>query len=67
MLLRSCARRGAAGRRDYALMLLTLRLGLRATEVPTPRLDDINVLSMMNKCCPQAATPAVRDSQDLCV
>ena len=42
MLLRSCDRRRAAGRRDYAVMLLMLRLGLRATEVATLRLDDID-------------------------
>ena len=38
MLLHSCDRRRAAGRRDYAVMLLMLRLGLRATEVATLQL-----------------------------
>jgi integrase/recombinase XerD len=41
-LLRSCDRRTAGGRRDYAVILVMLRLGLRATEVATLRLDDID-------------------------
>lgn len=41
-LLRSCDRRHAAGRRDYAVILLLLRLGLRAGEVASLRLDDID-------------------------
>ena len=32
-LLRACDRRRAAGRRDYAVMLLMMRLGMRASEV----------------------------------
>ena len=41
-LLRACDRRRSAGRRDYAVILLILRLGLRANEVATLRLDDMD-------------------------
>jgi integrase/recombinase XerD len=41
-LLRACDRRRARGRRDYAVILLMLRLGLRASEVATLRLDDLD-------------------------
>jgi site-specific recombinase XerD len=41
-LLRSCDRRRAVGRRDYAVIVLMLRLGLRAGEVATLRLDDLD-------------------------
>jgi site-specific recombinase XerD len=41
-LLASCARRSATGRRDYAILLLLVRLGLRAAEVSALRLDDID-------------------------
>lgn len=41
-LLGSCDRRRALGRRDYALILLLLRLGLRCGEVARLRLDDID-------------------------
>jgi integrase/recombinase XerD len=41
-LLRSCDRRTAVGRRDYAVILLLLRLGLRACEVAALRLPDID-------------------------
>jgi integrase/recombinase XerD len=41
-LLRSCDRRTAGGRRDYAVILTLLRLGLRAGEVAGMRLDDID-------------------------
>ncbi|HEX9518198.1 MAG TPA: tyrosine-type recombinase/integrase [Streptosporangiaceae bacterium] len=39
-LLASCDRRRADGRRDYAIVLLLARLGLRAGEVAALRLDD---------------------------
>ena len=42
-LLRSCDRRRAVGRRDYAMIMLMLRLGLRAREVASLQLDDIMV------------------------
>jgi site-specific recombinase XerD len=41
-LLRSCDRRRTVGRRDYALLLLMVRLGLRVGEVAALRLDDID-------------------------
>lgn len=40
-LLRGCNRRTAVGRRDYAVLLLLSRLGLRAIEVATLTLDDL--------------------------
>lgn len=40
-LLASCDRRRGKGRRDYAVLLLLSRLGLRAGEVATLGLDDI--------------------------
>ncbi len=41
-LLASCDRRRLAGRRDYAILLLLARLGLRAGEVAAIQLDDID-------------------------
>jgi integrase/recombinase XerD len=41
-LLASCERRRALGRRDYAILVLLVRLGLRAAEVAGLRLDDID-------------------------
>jgi site-specific recombinase XerD len=41
-LLRSCDRRRAIGRRDYAVIVVLLRLGLRAGEVASLTLDDID-------------------------
>jgi integrase len=41
-LLRSCDRREAVGRRDYAVILILLRLGLRAGEAARLRLEDID-------------------------
>jgi site-specific recombinase XerD len=41
-MLRSCDRRQPEGRRDYAAMLLMMRLGMRAREVATLTLDDID-------------------------
>ncbi len=41
-LLASCDRRRSVGRRDYAILLLLLKLGLRAGEVAAITLDDID-------------------------
>lgn len=42
LLLNSCDRRRGIGRRDYAVILILLRLGLRAGEVAHLMLDDID-------------------------
>jgi integrase/recombinase XerD len=41
-LLASCDRRRNAGRRDYAVLVTLLRLGLRASEAASLRLEDID-------------------------
>jgi site-specific recombinase XerD len=41
-ILKSCNRSTAVGRRDYAILLLLARLGLRAGEVAALQLDDID-------------------------
>jgi integrase/recombinase XerD len=41
VMLDSCDRRGVAGRRDFAILLLLARLGLRAGEVAAMELGDI--------------------------
>ncbi len=41
-LLASCDRRRLVGRRDYAILLLLARLGLRAGEVATLQLEDVD-------------------------
>ena len=41
-LLDSCDRRTSTGRRDYAILLLLARLGLRGGEVVSLQLDDIS-------------------------
>ncbi|MCP4961028.1 MAG: tyrosine-type recombinase/integrase [Actinomycetia bacterium] len=41
-LLASCDRRTGLGRRDYALLMILLRLGLRRSEVSGIRLEDID-------------------------
>jgi integrase/recombinase XerD len=41
-LLASCDRRRMVGRRDYAILLLLVRLGLRAAEVAAIRLEDLD-------------------------
>lgn len=41
-LLRACDRRTTVGRRDYAVILILLRLGLRSCEVAALRLDDLD-------------------------
>ena len=42
LLLRRCDRRTAAGRRDFAILTLMLRLGLRAGEVAALRCGDLD-------------------------
>jgi site-specific recombinase XerD len=42
LLLESCGRGTAAGLRDYAVLVLLVRLGLRVSEVAAMQLDDID-------------------------
>jgi len=50
-LLKTCDRRTTTGRRNYAILILLLRLGLRASEVLNLTLDDINWdLGELNIC-----------------
>lgn len=42
LLLASCDRRTAAGRRDFAILTMLTRLGLRAGEVASLRVDDVD-------------------------
>jgi len=42
LLLKSCDRRTHVGRRDFAILLLLARLGLRSCEVAAVELDDID-------------------------
>ncbi len=41
-MLAACDRHSARGRRDYAILMLLTRLGLRAGEVAAIRIDDID-------------------------
>jgi site-specific recombinase XerD len=41
-VLNACDRRSAIGRRDYAILLMLARLGLRANEIATLTLDDVD-------------------------
>jgi site-specific recombinase XerD len=43
-LLRTCRRNTAEGKRDYAVLMILARLGLRAIEISTLTLDDIDWL-----------------------
>ena len=59
--LASCDRRTAIGRRDYAMLLLLIRLGLRAGEVASLTLDDIDwkdgTLTIHGKGNPESSLP----------
>lgn len=60
-ILDGCDRDTAVGKRDYAILLLLARLGLRATEVVTLGLDDIDwtagQLRLQGKGAQQAVMP----------
>jgi site-specific recombinase XerD len=64
-LLCSCDRNTAVGRRDYAILLSLARLGLRAIEVSTLKLDDIDWqngwLTLNAKARERAVMPLPRD------
>ena len=61
LVLAHCNRRTAIGRRDYAILLLLARLGLRGGEVAALRLDDIDwesgYISVCGKRRQQAQLP----------
>jgi site-specific recombinase XerD len=70
-VLDHCNRATVAGRRDYAILLLLARLGLRAGEVAALRLDDIDweqsQLSMRSKGRRRALLPLPADvGQAIC-
>lgn len=50
--LDGCDRKTVMGRRDYAILLLLAKLGLRADEVATLTLDDIDWRSMIEASIP---------------
>jgi integrase/recombinase XerD len=60
-VLASCDRRRAVGRRDYAMLMLLARLGLRAGEVASLTLDDIDwnagTLTVHGKGAQQSSLP----------
>jgi integrase/recombinase XerD len=56
-LLATCDRRTPTGRRDYAIMLLLARLGLRAGEVARLGLDDIDWRAARSPCWARATAP----------
>jgi integrase/recombinase XerD len=64
-LLASINRRTATGRRDYAILLLLARLGLRSSEVAFLELDDIDwnagQLSVRGKSGPRSDLPLPTD------
>jgi len=64
-LLGSCDRRKHVGRRDYAVLLLMVRLGLRACEVARLTLDDIDwhhgQLTVHGKADHQAYLPLTQE------
>ena len=64
-LLGSCDRRHALGRRDYAIVIMLLRLGLRRSEVAGLTLDDIDwrggLLLVRGKGSRQDALPLPAD------
>jgi len=61
LILAHCNRQTAIGRRDYAILLLLARLGLRGGEVAVLSLDDIDwesgYISVCGKCRRQAQLP----------
>jgi site-specific recombinase XerD len=64
-VLDACDRTTSAGRRDYAILLLLARLGLRAHEVSKLSLDDIDwdagVISITGKAGTQSTLPLLCD------
>jgi integrase/recombinase XerD len=68
-VLETCDRQTAVGRRDYAILLLLARLGLRAGEIIALELDDIHwrageILVRSSKRLPQDQLPLVAELGD---
>jgi site-specific recombinase XerD len=68
-MLQTCNRQTAAGRRDYAILLLLARLGLRAGEISALELDDIRwrageILVRSSKRLPQDRLPLFAEVGD---
>ncbi len=68
-VLQTCGRHTAVGRRDYAILLLLARLGLRAGEIIALELEDIRwrageILVRSSKRLPQDRLPLVADVGD---
>ena len=65
LLLESCERKTSIGRRDYAILLLLARLGLRANEVAVMTLDDLDwnkgVVIISGKGQRRDSLPLLRD------
>jgi site-specific recombinase XerD len=57
-VLESCDRKTAIGRRDYAILLLLARLGLRSAEVGGLTLDDIDWTKGTVSVCGKGAKPS---------
>jgi site-specific recombinase XerD len=68
-VLQACNRQTAVGRRDYAILLLLARLGLRAGEIIALELDDIRwrageILVRSSKRLPQDQLPLLTEVGD---
>lgn len=68
-VLQTCDRQTAIGRRDYGILLLLARLGLRAGEIIALELDDIRwrageILVRSSKRLPQDRLPLVAEAGD---
>jgi integrase len=68
-VLQTCNRQTRGGRRDYAILLLLARLGLRAGEIIALELDDIRwrageILVRSSKRLPQDRLPLLADVGD---
>ena len=65
LLLKTCDRKSAVGRRNHAILLLLARLGLRANEVATMTLDDLDwnkgVVSVSGKSHRREPLPLLQD------
>lgn len=71
LLLESCNRKTVVGRRDYAILLLLARLGLRGGEVAVMTLEDLNwsngIVNVSGKSQRREALPLPQDVGDAMV